>query len=126
MLHLDAGVLEPHLDGVLAVLRAPLEALAQLADRGRQDENGHHVRAGPRQQLHGALPVDVEQDIAAPAELFLDVGAWRSVEISMHLSALEQLALGPHALEIGHLDEVVMHAFDLVSAARSRGHRNRQ
>jgi hypothetical protein len=52
--------------------------------------------------------------------------ARRAVAIAVHLRPFEQGIGVAHALEIAHLDEVVVDAVDLAAAARPRGDADRQ
>ena len=73
------------------ILGAPPQPSLQLGHRRRQDEHADHVGARLAQLL-GALPVDVEQDVAARGERLLDRRARRAVAMAVDLGVLQQLA----------------------------------
>ena len=67
-------------------------------------------------ELLRALPVDVEQHVAAGGERGLDRLARRAVAIAVHLGLFEQLVGVAHRLEAAPRDEMVVHAVDLARA----------
>ena len=105
-----------------AAPQAPLE----LGHRRRQDEHADHVVARGRAQLLGALPVDVEQHVAAAGQRLLDSRARRAVGMAVDLGVLQQLAALDHRAVGGAVDELIVDAVDLARPLRPGGHRDRQ
>ena len=97
------------------------QAALQLRDRGRQDENAHHVLGRGAAELLGPLPVDVEQDVAAGCQGGLDCAARGAVGMTVDPGMLQELAAGDHGGEALLADEVIVDAVGLGRAARSGG-----
>ena len=97
---LEPGIGEAPADDVGAVLGAALEPGAELGHRGRQDEDARRCRRGiASRDLARALPVDVEEHVAARGERRLDRLARRAVEVAVHLRPFEELAAVAHRRE---------------------------
>ncbi len=62
----------------------------QFRDRGRQDEDRDHVGRHLLLQLLGALPVDVEEHVAALGHGKLGGFGGVPLEIAVHLGPFEQ------------------------------------
>ncbi|KIU01691.1 hypothetical protein QU38_00325, partial [Staphylococcus aureus] len=75
MAHFVGGARHAGVDHFGRVGGAVDQALMEFLERRRQDEPPHHVAAGELEQLLGALPVDVEQHVAARIEDRLDMRA---------------------------------------------------
>src|SRR5690606_23466553 len=73
-------------------------------------------------ELSCALPVDVEEHVAAFRNGGLGGLARRSVEIAVDLRPLQQLVIVAQQLELSLGAEMVVHALDLTAAALARGH----
>ena len=71
-------------DDLWRILGARDQALLEVARRGRQDEHRHQVVAALLLELLRALPVDVEQHVAAGLERRLDRRARRAVVVVEH------------------------------------------
>ena len=71
---------------------------SSAVDGGRMN-TAHHVVARDLAQLLRALPVDVEQHVAARRRAPLDRGPRRAVAVAVDLGVLEQLARGDHGLD---------------------------
>jgi hypothetical protein len=99
---------------------------SEFLHRRRQDEDRDHIGAHLFLQLLRALPVDVEQHVAAFAHRHLGSLARRAVEIAMHLGPLQQRLGIAHALEFAMRLELVVDAIDLAAATRPRGHADRE
>src|SRR5262245_768670 len=112
-------------DGVFAVFAAPAEASLELPGRGRKDEHADCVGEEPSYLLC-ALPVDLEQDVAAARPNVGDLLLRGGVEIAVHFGALEELARLEHALEGRAIDEVVLSVVRFASARRPGGVRDGQ
>ena len=72
-------------------------------------------------QLLGALPVDLEEDVAAGADLLLEPALRRPVVITMDLGPLEEFTLVAQGAEALHIDEVIVLAVHLARARRAGG-----
>ena len=104
-------------DDGAAVLRAAFEPSLQLLDRGRQDEDADEIVARLLAQLLGALPIDVEQDIAAGPQCLLHRLARRAVAMAEDFRPFQKLAGFHHGLEAGQVDEMIVAAVDLAADA---------
>ena len=108
------------------VLGTPAQALDELGNRRRQDEDARDIAAHLAIDLQGSLDVDVEEIVAPGFERGFDRLARRAVKIAMHLRPFEKLAALAQSLEAALVDEVVMHAVDLARPAWPRGDGNRK
>ena len=70
-----------------------------------------------RFELLRALPVDVEQDVAALAQRVLHRLLGRAVAIAEDMRPFDELAVGDHPVELGVVDEMIVDAVDLARAA---------
>ena len=84
--------------------------LFQFLGGGRQDEDRDQVVARRLLQLLGALPVDVEQDVAPVGQRRLHRRARRAVEVVEDARVLQQLAVRHHGVVPGTVDEAVVDA----------------
>src|SRR5262245_16692690 len=123
--HLRLGGGEPTADGRFAVLSTRTEAPLEFLGRWREDEHADRVGKEPSHLLC-ALPVDLEQDVAAARPNVGDLLLRGGVEIAVHFGALEELARLEHALEGRAIDEVVLPAIRFAGARRPRGVRDGQ
>jgi hypothetical protein len=80
----------------------------------------------PSPELLRALPVDVEQHVAAGQQCGLHGRARRAVEMIEHPGMLEELAAPDHAAEGCGVDELVVDAVLLAGPARPRRRRDAQ
>ena len=115
------GAAHPAGDDVLAVGRAVVETAGEFGDRGREDEDAHQILAHRRVKLLRALPVDVEQHVAAGLERGLDRGLRRAVMMIEDGRPFGEFALVRQRLELGVANEMIVTAFDLAGAHRARG-----
>src|SRR5690606_35222142 len=116
--------LDTLLDDFGAVLSAAFQAAAQLLDRRRGDEHQHRIgELAPH--LHGALPVDLQDDVLAGGHPLLDPGPGGGIEVVVHLRPFEEVARVAPADEFVAVEELVVHAVHLARAGRARraGHR---
>src|SRR5215813_385202 len=123
--HLRRGRGESTADGVFAVFAARTEAPLELLGRWREEEHADRVGEEPSHLLC-ALPVDLEQDVAAARPNVGDLLLRGGVEIAVHFGALEELAGLAHAPEGRAIDEVVLPAVRFARARRPRGVGDRQ
>ena len=65
--------------------------------------------AESRLELLGALPVDVEEDVAALAEGCLDRRLGRAVPMVEDVGPLGELVRRDHPFELGVVDEMIVH-----------------
>ena len=103
------------------VLGAREEAALEFVPGGREDEDADEIVARFFRQLLGALPVDIEQNIAALGEGFFDGQARGSVIIAENLGMFEQLVAVDEEVEFGRVDEAVVFAIDLARAGGAGG-----
>ena len=77
------------------------------------------TRSSPNRRLEllGALPIDVEQDVAAFAERVLHRRLGGSVAIAEHRRPFDEFASLDHAVELGVVDEMIIDIVDLARAA---------
>jgi hypothetical protein len=75
------------------------------------------VAAGLLVQLLCALPVDVEQHVAARAEDLAHRRLWRAVAVAEDVRPFQELAVADHVLEPGEVDEMIVDAFHFAPAA---------
>ena len=101
------------MDHLVAVLGAHAQARLEIGDRGRQHEDADEIGAALLAQLLGALPIDVEQHVAARREHALDWRPRRAVAVAEHLGPFEKLALRDHRVETRAIDELIIGALDL-------------
>ena len=116
------------MDGAFVILGTPAQALDELGNRGRQDEDARDVAPQFLINLQGPLDIDVEEVVAPGFERGFDRLARRAVKVAMHLRPFEELAALAQRLETALVDEVVMHAVDLARPAwpRRDGDRKRE
>ena len=107
-------------DHLGTVLPAPVQPLLECLHRGRQDEDAHRQRK-ERPHLSGALPVDLEHDVAALAQAPGDLLARSAVAVAVHMGALEELARRLAARELGIVDEEILAPMLLARPGRPRG-----
>lgn len=123
-LELHAAGRQPGGDLALGVRCAPLEAPAQLGERGRRDEDrgrlGHVAADGAR-----AGQLDLDQRGSAGGEDAVDLGAERAVAVARVLDVLEEGPLAGAALELLRVEEVVLDAVDLARPLAPGGGRDR-
>ena len=120
-----AGARHAPVDRLGGVLSARFQALAKLLERGRQDEDAHHVREELAQLLR-ALPIDLQEHVMVAGELGLDPLARGAVVVAVDVRVLEEFVRGDHFLEFRARDEEVIDAVLLARARRARGPRRRQ
>src|SRR5882672_10201517 len=127
MRDLVARVPQPALDGLLAVLAPPPQAMLELAEdrRRRKDEDAHRVGKGLA-DLPGALPVDLQHDVEALGARFLDPSSRSAVAVAVHLRRFEKVAALEHRVEGLAVDEMVFTAVQLARAGSPSGVRHRQ
>src|SRR5690606_25501587 len=123
--HLLARGRQPPGDHLVAVLPALAHALLQRCPRGRQDEHADRV-GDPRPHLARALPVDLQQHVAAGRQQRLHRLPRGALPVAVHQRVLEEVAGGDHRLELGGGDEVVVLGVALARARLARGERDRQ
>ena len=113
-------------DGRGGILCPPDQPVAQLLSRGRQDEDPHQVLAHRSTQLLGALPVDVEEHVAARLQGLRHRPLRRAVEIAENLCIFQKLAAVAEPGELLLADEVIILAVHLARPRRPRrdGHRH--
>ena len=63
-------------------------------------------------ELPGALPVDIEQNVAALSERLLHGRFWGPVAMAEHVRPFDELVRTDHPVELGIIDEVIVGAFD--------------
>src|SRR6476619_4571595 len=112
---------------LLLGLGAPAhEPSDQLLPAGGREEDEEGVGHGLA-DLAGALEVDLEQGHPPGGQRLLDGPARRAVTgHAVHDGRLEQLPCLHHPLEIGVVDEAVVHTIGLARARCSGGHRDRE
>ena len=104
---------------------APLEPGAQLFHAWRKNEDQHRV-GEDFLDLHGALPIDLQNHVGAVRDALLDRPARSSVALAVHVRPLEKsLGLG-HGVELGAGDEIVFAAMLFLPARCPRGMGNRR
>src|SRR5690606_39248488 len=109
----------------LAVLPALAHALVQRLARWRQDEHAHRPRH-QRTHLARALPVDLQQHVAALGQARLDRLLRRALPVAVHQRMLEEVAGLDHARELLARDEVVVLGVALARPRITRGVGDRQ
>jgi hypothetical protein len=120
-LELDAAGGQARRDLALRVGGPPLEATAELAERGRRDEDRDGLGDGPPHRPR-PLQLDLHQRRRAGGEDPLDLGAQRAVEVAGVLDVLEEVAPGDASLELVAVEEVVVDPVGLTGApAPGRG-----
>ena len=77
-------------------------------------------------QLLRALPIDIEQDVAAGLQRLLHRPPRRAVAMAENFGPFQKLARFHHGLEAMQIDEVIIAAIDLAAALRTRRHRHRK
>ena len=102
-----------------------LEPALQFPDGRRQDENADEIVARFFAQLLRALPIDIEQHVAAGAQCVDDRPARRAVAMAEHFGPLQQLAFFDHGIEATAIDEMIIAAVDLAGPLAAGGHRHR-
>ena len=107
------------------ILGAADQALAQFLRRRRKNEDADEIVLHRLGQLLGALPVDVEQHVAASLQRRRHRPLRRAVEIAEHLGVFEKLAPVAQTGEFPGADEVIILAVDLSRPRRPRGDGNR-
>ena len=105
-------------DHFLAVGAASAQAPFEFGQRWRQDENPDEILAHRRMKLLRALPVDVEQDVAAGLQRGLHRRLGRAVAIVEHRRPFDELAGLDQPVELGIVDEMIV---DIVALARPLG-----
>src|SRR5690606_23729508 len=125
MLELLAGVRQATPDHGLGVLRPGAEPALELLHRGRQDEDADATRI-ERAHLPRPLPVDLEHEVLAAGERFLDDTPRSSVAVAVYLRAFEELAPLAHGKEGRLVDKVVLAPLRCPRARRARGVRHGQ
>ena len=98
--HLVVGLGHAPRDHLVGILRARVQPRSSSATRRRQHEDADHVVAALLAQLLGALPVDVEQHVAAAPRAPPHRPARRAVAVAEHLRPFQQLAARHHVLEL--------------------------
>src|SRR5438552_14855795 len=112
MAHLVAGLGHAGADHPLVVLGAGVQPPRQFAARRRQDENADQIGGRVFAQLLGALPIDVEQHVAALLERLLYRLSRRAIEVAEYLGILQELTILPQLVEAIAVDEMVMPSVD--------------
>ena len=92
---------------------------------GGQDEDAHQVALHGLGKLLAALPIDVEDHVAAGIERAFHRVARGAVPVTEHLRAFEERPALPQAGETGLVDKVIVPAVDLVRPLGPRGVRDR-
>ncbi len=110
-------------DNVLAVLGAAVQPPLQFPYARRQDEDTDEIVARLFAQLLRALPVDVEQDIAARLASLEHRQPRRAVAMAENFGPFQQVARFHHGGEAAGIDEVIIAAVDFAAPFRPRGHR---
>ena len=110
----------------LAVLRTPFEAALELLCRRRQNENADQVGARFLTQLLRALPIDVEQNVAARLQCLGHRLARRAIAMPKHFCPFQEFTLRDHGVEAGVINEMIIAAIDLTAALWARRHRYRK
>src|SRR4029450_4166808 len=85
-------------------MQPPLE----LGHRGRQNEDSNQILAHGGVQLLRALPVDVEQYIAARLERGLHRRLGRAVAVTEHRRPFDEMAGREHPVELGLVDAMII------------------
>ncbi len=75
-------------------------------------------------ELPRTLPVDVEQYVAAFFQGCFDRCLGRAVAVAEHGRPFDELALGDHPVELGVIDEVIVHVIDFAGAPEPGGRRD--
>src|SRR5690606_41055086 len=73
-----------------------------------------------------ALPVDLQQHVAAGRQLRFDRLPRGALPVAVDFRVLEEVAVGDHRLELVGADEVVVLGVAFARARRTRGERDRQ
>src|SRR4051812_19515349 len=97
----------------MVVLRAGAQSRREFANRRWQDEEARDVFSHAMPQLLCALPVHVEEYVAATGERRFDGRSRRTVEVPINLGVLEKLSLFDHLAEFHRAFEEIMDPFDL-------------
>ena len=116
---LDGGVALAELELVGGLGRAAAQALEQVLERRRDDEDEQRVGDLLLDDL-GALDVDLEDHVAAGQERVADLAPRRAVPVARGPGRLEELAGGAQRRERGGVEEVVVDAVDLAGPHRPR------
>ena len=112
-------------DDLVAILGPGMQPAPELFDRGRENEDADDVVTGVLHQLLSALPVDVEQHVAARRERGLDLCLGCSVVVAEDHRMLEKRVREDHLGKPRLIDEHVVTAIDLARPRRPRGDRDR-
>jgi hypothetical protein len=97
----------------------------ELGHRGRQQEQRHEVLTHRGGELLSALPVDVEQDVAAFAQRILHRGLGRSIAMAEDRRPFDEFAGVDHPVELGVVDEMIVDPIGFARALGARRCRNR-
>ena len=119
------GDLEAPCDRIGILGAARRQALAQLLERARRDEDRHRL-GNRRAHLPGPLELDLEhhRDAAAPAPL--ELRPQRAVAVAGVARVLDELAGGEPAVEVLFGEEVVGDPVLLAAAGRAGGRGDRE
>src|SRR5262249_7141373 len=118
MAHFVTGFGHARSDHRLAVLRPALEPAFQLFRRRRQDEDADKIGRGCPAELLRALPIDIEQHIAAGLQSLEHRRSRRAVAVAEHFRPFEQLAMFYHFIKARWIDEMVVTAVAFATAFR--------
>ena len=97
-----------------------MQARLKFGHGRRQDEDRNDVRLHLVLKLLGALPVDIEQHVAAGSHRIFHRPTRGAVKIAVNLCPFQQRIAIPQALEFTRGNEMVVNAVNLALAARAR------
>jgi 16S rRNA (adenine1518-N6/adenine1519-N6)-dimethyltransferase len=124
--HLVGGLAHARMDDLIGVLRSRSQPQLEVRNRRRQHEDADEIAICLLTKLLRALPVDVEQNVAALDQSRLDWQPGRAIAISEHLRPFQQFAVLDHCVETRRVEEMVVAAVDLARPLLARRHRNRK
>src|SRR5438045_3583352 len=113
--------LHPAGDDLIAIGSTLMQAALQLFHRRWQDENANQVGTKGIIELLRTLPIDVEQRIAPELQRFLDGLFWAAVEVVEDISPFGEFVRFDKPVELGRVDEMIIHALDLSRPHWPRG-----
>ena len=98
----------------------------EVGDARRQHENRDEIARNVLEQLLGALPIDVADDVAASGKRLLDRPPRRAVAISEDFRVLQQLTPAIISSKRAAVDKTIIPPVDLSLPRRPRRDRNRK
>src|SRR4029078_9315014 len=97
-------------DHFLRILAARVKAMLQLGHGRWKQKDGDEMLAEVGLELARALPVDVEENVAALAKRLLHGRLGSSVAIAEDVGPFDELAGFDHSIELAIVDEMIIDA----------------